>query len=103
VPLAFLADLGVLFLLFYIGLQIDLKEMLNQSGDIIRLTVLNTLVPFLMGMAVMLALGYGWLMALVIGLTRMPTAEAVIVPILDEFKLIRYPRRRIHYRCRGVG
>ena len=103
VPLAFLADLGVLFLLFYIGLQIDLKEMLNQSGDIIRLTVLNTLVPFLMGMAFMLALGYGWLMALVIGLTRMPTAEAVIVPILDEFKLIRYPRRRIHYRCRGVG
>ncbi len=31
VPLAFLADLGVLFLLFYIGLQIDLKEMLDQS------------------------------------------------------------------------
>ena len=50
-----------------------------------------------------MALGYGWLMALVIGLTHMPTAEAVIVPILDEFKLIRYPRRRIHYRCRGVG
>jgi len=50
---------------------------------------LNTTVPFLMGMGVMLALGYGWLMAFVIGLTRMPTAEAVIVPILDEFKLIR--------------
>jgi len=87
--LAFLADLGVLFLLFFIGLQIDLKDMRDQSGDIIWLTVLNTTVPFLMGMAVMLALGYGWLMAFVIGLTRMPTAEAVIVPILDEFKLIR--------------
>jgi len=89
VPLSFLADLGVLFLLFFIGLQIDLKEMRDQSGDIIWLTALNTTVPFLMGMAVMLALGYGWLMAFVIGLTRMPTAEAVIVPILDEFKLIR--------------
>ncbi|MDX2490321.1 cation:proton antiporter [Desulfosarcina sp.] len=89
VPLSFLAELGVLFLLFYIGLQIDLKEMRNQRGDIIWLTVLNTLVPFLMGVGVMLALGYGWLMAFVIGLTRMPTAEAVIVPILDEFKLIR--------------
>ena len=89
VPLSFLADLGVLFLLFFIGLQIDLKEMRDQSGDIIWLTVLNTTVPFLMGMAVMLALGYGWLMAFIIGLTRMPTAEAVIVPILDEFKLIR--------------
>ncbi len=88
-PLSFLADLGVLFLLFFIGLQIDLNEMRDQSGDIIWLTVLNTTVPFLMGMAVMLALGYGWLMAFVIGLTRMPTAEAVIVPILDEFRLIR--------------
>ncbi len=89
VPLSFLADLGVLFLLFFIGLQIDLKEMREQSGDIVWLTVLNTTVPFLMGMAVMLVLGYGWLLAFVVGLTRTPTAEAVIVPILDEFKLIR--------------
>ena len=35
ISLAFLADLGVLFLLFFIGLQIDLKEMQDQSGDII--------------------------------------------------------------------
>jgi len=89
VPVSFLADLGVLFLLFFIGLQIDLKEMRDQSGDIVWLTVLNTTVPFLMGMAVMLVLGYGWLLAFIIGLTRMPTAEAVIVPILDEFGLIR--------------
>jgi len=34
-------------------------------------------------------MGYGWVLALVVGLTRMPTAEAVIVPILDEFQLIR--------------
>jgi len=33
VPLSFLAELGVLFLLFFIGLQIDLKEMREQGGD----------------------------------------------------------------------
>ncbi|MFQ5427652.1 MAG: cation:proton antiporter [Thermodesulfobacteriota bacterium] len=88
-PFSFLAELGVLFLLFYIGLQIDLKEMRKMSGDILWCTVLNTSVPFLLGTAVMLWLGYGWLLAVVIGLTRMPTAEAVIVPILDEFQLIR--------------
>ena len=84
-----LADLGVLFLLFFIGLQIDMKEMKSQGGDIILATVLNTLIPFLMGVGVMLWLGYGWLLAFVIGVTRMPTAEAVIVPILDEFGLIK--------------
>ncbi len=88
-PFSFLAQLGVLFLLFYIGLQIDLKEMKGLSGNIIWCTALNTAVPFFFGAAVMLALGYGWIMAFVIGLTRMPTAEAVIVPILDEFQLIR--------------
>ncbi len=85
----FLANLGVLFLLFFIGLQIDMGEMRKLSRDIVWLTVLNTSFPFLLGMLVMLAMGYGWMLAFVIGLTRMPTAEAVIVPILDEFNLIR--------------
>jgi Ca2+-transporting ATPase len=79
----------VLFLLFFIGLQVDLDQMRRSSRDIVLCTVLNTTVPFALGMAVMLALGYGWVLAVVIGLTRMPTAEAVIVPILDEFRLIR--------------
>ncbi len=88
-PFSFLAQLGVMFLLFFIGLQIDIKEMQTLSRDILWATLLNTFVPFILGMIVMLSLGYGWLVAFVIGLTRMPTAEAVIVPILDEFKMIR--------------
>lgn len=84
-----LAELGVLFLLFFIGLQIDMKEMRSQSGDIVAATVLNTIVPFVLGVWVMRYLGYAWMVAFVIGLTRMPTAEAVIVPILDEFGMVR--------------
>lgn len=97
---SFLAQLGVLFLLFFVGLQIDLKEMRGMSRDIIWCTVLNTSVPFLLGMTVMLVLGYGWILAFVVGLTRMPTAEAVIVPILDEFRLIR---TRVGELIVGVG
>lgn len=86
---SFLSNLGVLFLLFYIGLQIELNEMKKSSSDIIWLTVLNTMIPFVFGVVAMLLYGYGWAIALVIGMTRMPTAEAVIVPILDEFKMIK--------------
>ncbi len=85
----FLSNLGVLFLLFYIGLQIELSEMRKSSSDIIWLTILNTIFPFILGTAAMLLYGYDWAIALVIGMTRMPTAEAVIVPILDEFKMIK--------------
>lgn len=86
---SFLADLGVLFLLFYIGLQIEPNEMKKSSSDIVWLTVLNTLIPFVFGVIAMLLYGYGWAIALVIGMTCMPTAEAVIVPILDEFNMIK--------------
>jgi Ca2+-transporting ATPase len=51
----FLADLGVLFLLFHIGLQIELGEMKKSGHEIIWLTVLNTLFPFLFGTVAMLA------------------------------------------------
>lgn len=88
-PLSFLAELGVVFLLFFIGIQIDPAEMRGLGKNIVWLTILNTIMPFLFGVIVMLTLDYGWMIAFVIGLTRMPTAEAVIVPILDEFKLIR--------------
>jgi Ca2+-transporting ATPase len=83
-----LAELGVMFLLFFIGLQIDLSEMRRLSTDIVWCTVLNTTIPFLLGAALMLSLGNDWILACVVGLTMMPTAEAVIVPILDEFGLV---------------
>ncbi|EIF51599.1 MULTISPECIES: cation:proton antiporter [Sulfurovum] len=86
---SFLSDLGVLFLLFYIGLQIDLTEMKKSSSDIAWLTLFNTIIPFIFGVMAMLLYDYGWAIALVIGLTRMPTAEAVIVPILDEYKMLK--------------
>ena len=85
----FLANLGVLFLLFYIGLQMDVGEMRRASRDVVWLTVLNTALPFVFGVIIGLAFGYGATVAFVIGLTRMPTAEAVVVPIVDEFGLIR--------------
>ncbi|WP_200762994.1 HAD-IC family P-type ATPase [Nitrosophilus alvini] len=84
-----LAELGVLFLLFFIGSEIDIKQMRSQSKDIVVATVLNTIFPFILGVAVMIYLGYGWMIAFVIGVTRMPTAEAVVVPILDQFRLTR--------------
>lgn len=57
---SFLADLGVLFLLFYIGLQIELDEMKKSTSNIMWLTVLNTFIPFVFGVVAMSLYGYGW-------------------------------------------
>jgi len=85
----FLANLGVMFLLFFIGLEIDLPQMRRFSKVIIWITILNTVFPFLFGIGVGLLFGYSLLLSFIIGLTRMPTAEAVVVPILDEFGMIK--------------
>ncbi|TAN51911.1 MAG: cation:proton antiporter [Methylococcaceae bacterium] len=85
----FLGQLGILFLLFYVGLQIDLKEMLGLGGDIVALTVIKIVLVGVAVSAIMLWMGYGWVLSLVISMILIPTAEAVIIPILDEFRLIR--------------
>ncbi|QDT12667.1 cation:proton antiporter [Planctomycetes bacterium K23_9] len=97
---SFVAQMGVLFLLFFIGLEIDVAEMSSRGRDILFLTAIGALLPFLLGAGVMLLLGYGVLVALVIGMTRIPTAEAVIVPILDDFGLLK---TRVGQFIVGVG
>tara|TARA_R110002049_G_scaffold285698_4_gene467113 strand:- start:290461 stop:291705 length:1245 start_codon:yes stop_codon:yes gene_type:complete len=86
---SFVAELGALFLLFFIGLEIDIKEMMSRGRDILLLTALGAMLPFLFGFGTMLFLGYGGLVAAIVGLTRIPTAEAVIVPILDDYGLLK--------------
>ncbi len=83
-----LAELGVLILLFFIGAEVNLDEMRRSSSDIVWLTVLNTVAPFILGVLVMLLFDYGWVVVFVVAMTRMPTAEAVVVPILDEFDMV---------------
>ncbi len=85
----FLASLGVMFLLFFIGLEIDFPQMRRFSKVIIWITLFNTVFPFLFGLGIGFLFGYSLLVSFIIGLTRMPTAEAVVVPILDEFGMIR--------------
>jgi len=82
-----LADIGVIFLLFFIGMEIDLEKMREQGGEITLAMLLNALGPFLLGTAFMRLMGYDWLMSSIMGIALMPTAEAVIVPLLDRFGL----------------
>ncbi|TWT80263.1 High-affinity Na(+)/H(+) antiporter NhaS3 [Planctomycetes bacterium CA13] len=97
---SFMAELGVMFLLFFIGLEIDIAEMSSHGRDILLLTAMGAALPFLLGLGAMLALGYGLTVALVVGMTRIPTAEAVIVPILDDFGLLK---TRVGQFIVGVG
>jgi P-type Ca2+ transporter type 2C len=88
-PLGYLADIGVLFLLFFVGLQINFKEILALGGEIVALTALKFCFTLTGVMLCLLMLGYPWPLSIVVALICMPTAEAVIIPILDNFRLLR--------------
>jgi Kef-type K+ transport system membrane component KefB len=82
----FLAYLGIVFLLFLAGLEIDVQKIRETSKDSILISLSAALLPFLLGFVFMLLAfpQYGWLTALVFGGAMMVTSEATKVKVLMD-------------------
>ena len=82
----FLAYLGIIFLLFLAGLEIDIQKIRETSRDSILISMSSALLPFLLGfLFIMIAFPqYGWLTALVFGGAMMVTSEATKVKVLMD-------------------
>lgn len=62
------AHIGVLFVLFFIGLELDLRTLRRVMGDTAWVSVLNIVVPAAVVLAIGQFLGWGFRQALVLGL-----------------------------------
>jgi Kef-type K+ transport system membrane component KefB len=82
----FLAYLGIIFLLFLAGLEIDVEKIRETSRDSILISLSAALLPFFLGFVFMMAVfpQYGWLTALVFGGAMMVTSEATKVKVLMD-------------------
>ncbi len=88
----FLANLGMLFLLLMIGLEIDLKEMISKSKFFMKATTFIILFETLFGSLVIhFVFGYSWFISVLAAMSFATVGEAVLIPILDEFKLVNKP------------
>lgn len=84
-----LSDLGMYFLLFIIGLEIDLTEIRKQGKLIMRTTALVISLETLFGtLFVHFVFGTDWIVAALVAMSFGTVGEALLVPILDEFKII---------------
>ncbi len=84
-----LAELGMYFLLFMIGLEIDLGEFKKASKFIVKSTLFIILFEALFGtMIVHYLFGYTWIISIVVALSFATVGEAILIPILDEFKMV---------------
>jgi len=86
VILDFLAYLGIIFLLFLAGLEIDIEKIRETSRESMLISLSSALLPFSLGFSFMLLIfpGYGWITALVFGGAMMVTSEATKVKVLMD-------------------
>jgi Kef-type K+ transport system membrane component KefB len=81
-----LAYLGIVFLLFLAGLEIDIEKIRETSRESLLISLSSALLPFGLGFGFMMLVfpSYGWLTALVFGGAMMVTSEATKVKVLMD-------------------
>ena len=75
--LTFLAELGVLLLLFQVGLGLETEELRAVGTPAVRVAVIGVVVPFAAGYAGALALGVDGTAALFLGATLVATSVGI--------------------------
>lgn len=83
-----LAELGMIFLLFLIGYEINAREFRKIGRPIVIATVSIILFDALIGAGVIYLFGYPPLVAFVAGLSFATVGEAVLIPIIERFRLL---------------
>jgi len=83
-----LAQLGITFLLFLIGLQLDTEKLRSLSGEIAALSILNLAFSSVLGCLILLFFGYPLLISILVSTALATVAETTIAPILDELGVI---------------
>lgn len=84
----FLADIGLVFLMFMAGLETKLSTLKKIGGKVSKIALTNSIIPFLVGLVVAFAFGYEIKGALLLGIVFISSSVAVIVPILEGRGLI---------------
>lgn len=82
----FLAELGIVFLLFLAGLEIDIEKIRETSRDSVLISFSSALLPFFLGFIFITVFfpEYGFLTAFVFGGALMVTSEGTKVKVLMD-------------------
>lgn len=84
-----ISDFGILLLFFFAGLEISIPQFKKNFKESFLISLLNTLLPFLVITWFCLAIGLGFNTAIVLGMILSVSAQAVIVDVLDELGLLK--------------
>jgi len=86
--LTVLSELGVLFLLFQVGLELKDFKLTRVGWDALFIAVLGVIVPLIMGRQIMLALGHPQLEAMFVGAAMVATSVGITAKVLADLNLL---------------
>lgn len=86
--LAVFSELGVLFLLFNVGLELKDFKLMRVGWDAMFIAVAGVAVPFVMGRAIMLALGHPGIEATFVGASMVATSVGITAKVLSDLGLL---------------
>jgi Kef-type K+ transport system membrane component KefB len=83
-----LAELGVMFLLFRVGLEVKASELFRVGGTALVVAVLGVIAPFLMGWGILLWWGEPHIEAIFTGAAMVATSVGITAQVLSSRGLI---------------
>ncbi len=93
--LSTLSDLGVMFLLFRVGLEVKSSELLRVGGTAMLVATVGVIVPFFMGWGILLAWGYGQTEAIFAGAAMVATSVGITAQVLASKGLLHLTSSKI--------
>jgi Kef-type K+ transport system membrane component KefB len=83
-----LAEIGVILLLFEVGLETDLRELVRVGGPALTVALAGMALPFLGGFLLTRALGEPALTAIFVGAALTATSIGITARVLSELKVL---------------
>jgi Kef-type K+ transport system membrane component KefB len=90
-----LAELGAIFLLFFVGLETRLSDLLRVGGRAATVAIAGVVLPFVAGAALMLALGHPTLEAAFVGTALVATSVGITARVLGDLGYLNSLEARI--------
>jgi Kef-type K+ transport system membrane component KefB len=91
-----LAELGVIFLLFSVGLETKVKDLIGSGKAAFLCALLGVILPFIAGLAVVLAIGgYDLNAAMFMGAAMVATSVGITARIIKDMRLMDVKESRI--------
>ncbi|MFC6737571.1 cation:proton antiporter, partial [Halolamina salina] len=86
-----LADLGVVLLLFFVGLELSLASLIRKRSQFLRAGAVDVAVSFPLGIVVGLAAGFSLVESLFVGLITFNSSTVIIAKSLIDLEWIADP------------